>query len=92
MALAKPAHADRIISDYEASKLTFSALTATPHRAHRHVALHMAGFHRSAGHAHGAARLRTVSYHRASSHAHASHAAHAAHHLSLHKPSHRRHG
>ncbi|MBA5725049.1 hypothetical protein [Bombella favorum] len=55
---APAAHADRILTEHEASKLTFSALIAPPSAFH-HVTL----AHRSASHAHSGAAMRFAASH-----------------------------
>ncbi|GBQ93766.1 hypothetical protein AA23498_1827 [Acetobacter nitrogenifigens DSM 23921 = NBRC 105050] len=76
---AKPAHAERIISDYEASRLTLASLTAAPpvYHAVHHVAArsHAAPAHQyasSRSYSHGLVHL--AAYHsprKAASHARA---------------------
>lgn len=60
------AHAERVISDLEASKLTFSSLTAAPPVVHvRHVSHFVRVSHQQAAAHHGVSRnmVHLVSYH-----------------------------
>ncbi|MCX5617572.1 hypothetical protein NQF86_02640 [Bombella sp. TMW 2.2543] len=74
LASAPAAHADRVLTEHEASKLTFSALIAPPSAFHQfhHVALHKpAASHwhaapvrlASAHSSHHGAAVRTVAFH-----------------------------
>jgi hypothetical protein len=65
--MVHPAHAERVISDYEASRLTLGALTAAPvvhHVVYRHAATHSARGYapRNVG---SQAQVRSVVYRRA---------------------------
>ncbi|MCQ9154402.1 hypothetical protein [Acidomonas methanolica] len=80
--MSAPAHAQRVLTDYEASKLTFDALTAPPVFHH-----HATFFHHHSRHASSASRMRfaqadnahvtlvSARMHGKSTHTHSSHQA-----------------
>ncbi|MCL1511243.1 hypothetical protein DTI93_02335 [Parasaccharibacter sp. TMW 2.1884] len=71
LASAPSAHADRILTEHEASKLTFSALIAPPSAFHHVTVARRAAFHTrgavptrlAASHYHRAVAVRTVAFH-----------------------------
>lgn len=78
---SKPAHAERIISDYEAGKLTLASLTAAPPPYHP-VAHRVVAKSRSTGHVVASSQhasrgmVHLVAYHTVRSTAHSAHLRH----------------
>ena len=62
-AVSSSAHAERIISDLEASKLTFASLTAPPPVVRIHHVTHTTRQVASNHHTSGRSMVRLVSYH-----------------------------
>lgn len=59
--MATPAHADRVLTEHEASKLTFRALIAPP-SAYRHSRKHGSSFQVASARRHTAVTVRNVAF------------------------------